>query len=491
MVDLTTTYKKNLVIYSVVLILCLMIAFALSGQHMNLIIGAVVGIGLFIFGFLSPIIALYLLILSMLLSPEFGTRDISGKGFTIRFEDFLLVIMGFTWLAKSAVKKDIGLAVKTRLNLPILFYLLACIVATTFGIIAGNVKSPLTGFMFVMKYFEYFVIYFLVINNIQSKSEIRNLLVAIFVTYVIVVIVGLSQIPQGGRVTAPFEGEGGEPNTLGGYLVMMFSLNVILFFNVKTRQWRIGLFILAALNFLLLLHTLSRASWLAFITTYTLLIFFSEKRKVFIFFFIISFLLAPFVLPKTVVDRFLYTFDMSAQTELLNKAAPYLKSRNKSDLLKKAERYLKTHKVHVDGSTLTAHGLTVDSSTAARLLSMKGAIEDFPKRPVFGYGVTGYAFMDAQFPRILIETGIFGLVTFLYLLWVVGTSLLRIWKEYRDDPLYKTLSAGTLCAFGGLLVHSIGTNTFIIVRIMEPFWCLMGLTLAIPMIEKDHKTKKI
>jgi hypothetical protein len=35
----------------------------------------------------------------------------------------------------------------------------------------------------------------------------------------------------------------------------------------------------------------------------------------------------------------------------------------------------------------------------------------------------------------------------------------------------------------GLLVHSVGANTFIIVRIMEPFWFLTALIVMIPRFE--------
>ena len=245
---------KNIIVMIIVFLVCLVISYTLAGQNLALVAGAVVGVGLFIFGFLSPKIALYLLIFSMLLSPELGARETTGKGFTIRFEDLLLIIMCFTWFAKSSIKKDIGLAVKTSLNIPILFYLIACLISTVLGIIDGYVTSPITGILFVVKYFEYFVIYFLVVNNLQSKSEIKNLLTAVFITYFIVLIVSLAQIPQGGRITAPFEGERGEANTLGGYLVIMFSLNAALFFNVKKTSHRVFLAIIAFLNFFALLH---------------------------------------------------------------------------------------------------------------------------------------------------------------------------------------------------------------------------------------------
>jgi hypothetical protein len=40
-----------------------------------------------------------------------------------------------------------------------------------------------------------------------------------------------------------------------------------------------------------------------------------------------------------------------------------------------------------------------------------------------------------------------------------------------------------------MLFHAIGANTFIIVRIMEPFWFLAGMVVMMPEIEK-RETKE-
>lgn len=41
---------------------------------------------------------------------------------------------------------------------------------------------------------------------------------------------------------------------------------------------------------------------------------------------------------------------------------------------------------------------------------------------------------------------------------------------------------GFLAGFIGLLIHSFSANTFIIVRIMEPFWFLTALVMMLPEI---------
>ena len=95
--------------------------------------------------------------------------------------------------------------------------------------------------------------------------------------------------------------------------------------------------------------------------------------------------------------------------------------------------------------------------------------QGWTRSPLLGYGVTGYAFMDAQFPRVLVETGILGLMAFLYILYSIFklgfTNLGQV-----SDPFNRGLIKGFIAGFIGLLFHAIGANTFIIVRIMEPFW---------------------
>ena len=108
--------------------------------------------------------------------------------------------------------------------------------------------------------------------------------------------------------------------------------------------------------------------------------------------------------------------------------------------------------------------------------------KDFIKQPVLGYGITGYSFIDAQYPRILIETGILGLIAFLALIFSIYKHALSTYRN-TSDPFFSGVSLGYLAGFVAMLVHSIGTNIFVIVRIMEPFWFLTAIIIMIPTIE--------
>jgi len=120
----------------------------------------------------------------------------------------------------------------------------------------------------------------------------------------------------------------------------------------------------------------------------------------------------------------------------------------------------------------------LDTSTSARLISWRTSSADWLRHPLFGFGVTGYGFIDAQYFKVLVDTGAVGLITFLYLLYALW---LRMSDAYRSltIPWTKGLALGFLAGYIGLLVHAIGANTFIIVRIMEPFWLVVGLIVVI------------
>ena len=112
------------------------------------------------------------------------------------------------------------------------------------------------------------------------------------------------------------------------------------------------------------------------------------------------------------------------------------------------------------------------------------------KHPVFGYGITGWRFLDAQYLKTLVETGLLGFAAFGFLIY---TILKVTWNGYRktNDKFYKGITMGFFAGAVAMLTHGLSANTFIIVRIMEPFWFLMAIVVAIPSIEEAEALQKI
>ena len=279
--------------------------------------------------FLSPLAGLYLLVFSMLLGPELliggmGSGTTLGRGVTLRFDDLLLVLVGVAWLARKAISKQAAPFLRTPLNRPIMLYTAACVLATLMGILTGRVR-PVAGFFFLMKYYEYFFLYFMTVNIITSQKQIRSLVWASLATCFLVSLYALSQIPSGVRVSAPFEGEEGEPNTLGGYLVFMGAVLAGLLVTPGAVTNKVPFLILLGVNGIALQATLSRASFLAAgVVIMGFLGFVGRRTPLLLAFVLMGLLTSAWWAPHAVTERIMYTFTQPQEEYLHLGPAPLM-----------------------------------------------------------------------------------------------------------------------------------------------------------------------
>ena len=402
----------------------------------------------------SPEATFYVLIFSMLLSPEFIVGDLGGpsaatasRGITLRLEDYVIAIISFGWLIRLAVFKEAALLRRAPLNLPVLAYIGFSALVTLWGGLIGNL-SLTTGIFFVLKYLEYAFVYFLAINYVRDRRLVRRLLIAVLITAVLISLIGIAQIPAGGRVSAPFEGERGEPNTLGGYLVLIMAIALAYLGDARRSSQVLFWLPVVGLMMLPLAFTYSRTSWLAFGAMMVATIVLSRNRSV--FFAMIAVVLVVFTLspPQGLIERATYT--LSSQR-----------------------------------TSMEIFGLTIEPSAAARLQAWVIAAEALGRNPITGAGVTGAGLIDAQYPRVIAETGFIGMAIFIWMLW----RLFRVGFDLRDRGRTRDeilLANGFIAGLCGLVVHGIGANTFIIVRIMEPMWMVAGLVVASLLIARDE-----
>ena len=409
----------------------------------------VFGIIVFILTLVNTEAGLVILIFSMLLSPEIVIGEVPGRDIVIRFDDLLLIIITFAWMAKTAINKGLALIIKTPLNKAIGVYVMVCIIATLKGILLGYVV-PEKGILYTMRYIEYFLLYILVVNHIHNRKQIKFFLGALFITCAIVSVYGLIQIPQGIRVSAPFEGTSGEPNTFGGYLLFIFclALGISLKKVPRTLKYALaGLIILITFPFL---YTLSRASYIAIVFSFLTFVLLSKKKLILISVMTTIAVSVILIKPETVLQRVKYTFAFE------------------------------------DESLARVGGVYLDYSSSARIFSWMDSIETWKKHPILGRGITGFAFLDGQYIRILPEMGIIGLFAFLWLLWTVYKNSLGIYKQ-MDDNLYKGLTLGFIAGFIGLAIHALTANTFILLRVMEPFWFIAGIIMMLPKVKEEEE----
>jgi len=399
----------------------------------------------FIITFINTDAALIMLIFSMLLSPELKISEVMTQRVVVRMDDILLFVVFFSWLAKMAINKELGLLRRTSLHSLIVAFIFICILSTGIGVLFGKVH-PLRSSFYILKYIEYFMLYFLVTNNIRNKKQIKIFIAAFLITGAIICAYTIPQIGSTGRVTAPFEGDVGEPNTLGGYFVLLFAVCIGLFLYSPSLAWRASSVALACCIIPPFLYTLSRGSYIAFVfMTLALIILTKKKRLLLIWMSMLAIFVLLIASPSRVTERITETF--------------------------------------IPGKIYAPMGrqITLDSSASARIENWKIIFEKLEKRPFLGYGITGVGLVDTQYPRVLGETGIIGFCVFIWLIIKIFRYGFRTLNNVKDDWM-QGLALGFLAGFIGLLVHSFSANTFIIVRIMEPFWFLTAVVIVLPEI---------
>lgn len=406
--------------------------------------------------FILPELGLMILIFSMLLSPEVKLGDVLAREVVIRMDDILIVSVFLSWLAKSAIQKEMGLVIRSPLLGPILLYLGVCFLSSSLGIIQGRL-SALRAFFYILKYAEYFMLYQLTLSLTTSRRHLKNYLIAAGITCALVTLYAYFLIFSGKAVTAPFESPLGsvaaapEPASLGGYYIVILGVALGLLTQYGGAR---GFFLFGGLIALLppLAFGKSRASYAGFLGLLVGLLFLSRKKRIPIFFGALILLSTLSQIPavrKAVTQRVTETWLMPGGTG--------------------RER----REVRIFGKSYS-----LEPSASVRLKFWENITQRYLREhPFFGYGVTAVG-AEAQIPLWLGETGLIGFFAYVWLL----ARLARLsWRSFRDieDPLAKGLSLGLLAALSGLFVQSLTTNTFIIIRIMEPFWFLAALVVKL------------
>lgn len=389
-----------------------------------------------------------ILVVAMLLSPEidFGTEVSGEHELNIRYDDLLICVIFLGVLVKLAFEGRQSFWHPSPINAGIITYYLVCIVSTLLALRANlPAWDKRLAFFVMLKMAEFYMIFFLVGNAIRNLREIRHQLTLFFIVATFISCYCLFMVRTVQRVGTPFEAQGAEPNTLGGYLMLVMCISMGLLTQAKTFRFQLLLFCMSALAFIPFLYTLSRASYIALLVAMFALGIISRKIYIILALALVL-VLSPFLMPEDVKDRVNYTFQRGTGKE-----------------------------VTLGGRDL---GFQVDKSTHERFYVWQKVRFLLSIAPWFGGGVAWETVLDSQYARVIMETGLIGLSAFLLLQY-------RILKTCRESYLWtrdwvgRGLGLGITAATIGLITHSLGTISFLIVRIMEPFWFLVALAVVI------------
>jgi O-antigen ligase len=402
---------------------------------------------------------LYLLLIAMLLSPEIEYGEVgrdAGRELNLRYDDVLIVVIFLGVLVKHTFEGRPLAWRGSPINSGIVAYYGVCLLSTLLALrISVLAWDRDLAFFVLVKMLEFYFIFFMVGMAVTSMGEVRRQLGVFLAVSAVVSAYGIASIGTQPRVSAPFEAGGTEPNTLGGYLMIVMIVALSLGLLAATRGRRIVLLTIAGLAAMPFLMTLSRASYGALLVT--VLAWGLVTRRFWIPGMVaVAVLAAPLMMPSQVVTRVQSTFEPSG----VPIEVPFVGE------------------------------VTIDKSAYERVYVWQKVQNNLGVWPVFGGGIAWGSILDSQFARVLIETGVAGFAAFVFLLWRILLAARQTYFWSRD-PVGKALAVAMFSLTLGLIVHSFGTISFLIVRIMEPYWFLLALmTVSRQIAILDHQQRR-
>lgn len=359
------------------------------------------------------------------------------------------VIAGFLSLAlRLFCEQDFKLRYNP-MNKYILIYSVVYFAATLTSVtVRGSLFGAALSIAFALSYF-------IVINAVQTKKQLY-VLTFFFVCFgVLVSFYGFYQYLYPSKFsgswidTEMFSDIGfrvystlGNPNVLGEYLLLTIPFAVSFFFSVKGILKKGFFVIVGGIQMLCLILTYSRGCWLGIMFAAMVFLILLDRR--FILLIILCIAAMPFVLPETIINRFMSIGNMS------------------------------------------------DSSTSYRFFIYMGTLallKDYwlcgigPGTAAFNLVYPSYAYDSITAPhshnlylQVMCDAGICGIVMLIAIIYRVLKSCAIGLKNTQDkrDKIFIIGSVSSLCGF---FVQSMTDYTFYNYRVMFLFWAVIGLAI--------------
>lgn len=497
------------------------------------------------------------------LYPKLPLADIiPGYIVRLRIEDFLisgaLVIWVIQlWRGKNSFGPNpLAKPILAYLTVGVLSMLSAIFIIRTVPMEALHIGKMSLHFFRRVEYFSLFFIFF---SAIKSWKQVKIYLLIIVLTIIGVTIYGYGQkylywnaystmnrefskgtaliLTQGARVLSTFGGHYDLAAYIMGVLLILWSL----FFSVKKKILKAGIFFVIAGAFWLLILTVSRTSFLAYLAGVTVLFFFLMFRSgirwsIPRYAGVIFLSMMVMLLFGDLSDRFLKLLKLDQRVSNIkslvlkpfgeppSQNVSFLENNpnsiegvtSKSDFPPLPRTPVDVINEQPDGlvATQSASGAAIitkiprtysqaaivyDLSTGIRLDALwPRAIEGFKRNPLVGSGYstlnktqfsefTEAESTDNDYLRALGETGILGFLTFG---WILTTVVFAIWRSFIKikDPLVFAYVVGVAALVFGLLVNAVYIDIFEASKVAFTFWAMVGIGLgALKLMPHDQK----
>ena len=365
---------------------------------------------------------------------------------------FLTIIGSWTIMMLSEKKM---LFTKTSINVPIFSFLLCSLAASFYS---AHIKNSLETVLH--DYLTYFIIFFCMINTIRSQEQINRVVKAMLITCGLVCAYGVYGYYTGiairdERLVATFEYH----SRIAKYISLLLPIAVCLFFWYKDKLSRLSLSLFVILCSFSLILTMNRTSWVAIFIA-VIFIGFTTQKKLLMAIFIGVCGLLIFILPSkfithattiTQVNKLFTSKKILGERLLCWKASiaiiqdhPLLGigpgKRNFRDAYQRYREKIKTKE-----------------PSQKKAVSVKRT-ETQDKEKTVTKGIEKLSHAHNIFLHIWAETGIIGLLSFLWLFATVFYAAIKSWR-FSSGGYEKMLLLGITASLIAIFSHGF-TDSF-------------------------------
>jgi putative inorganic carbon (HCO3(-)) transporter len=378
----------------------------------------------------------------------------------------------FLWLFKRVLRyrdeRLWGLFPKTGLNQALGIFIAVNALSVIFS---ANLGLSLRGFF--GKELKFLAIYFMIVEVINSKERLKILLITIIASAVLITIDAGVQYFSGVDFLRgyklyyhSFGASFDFASDFSAWLIIIISLCVGMISTniIPNVKLKILLSALIITQFLCLLRTFSRGAWLGFIIATIVMIYyfaknnFSPRIKMLCLSAAICLLTIYLFLPRSldIKTKEAIKFKFKFIELIIDRIKSIPQTSQRSNLIriklwKESLRIIKDY-------PLIGSGLNTYSIVARNYKSFEG----------------GGVYPHNSFLQMGAETGLLGLLAFLWILFIFFKIGLCYLKQRRDN-----LVLGLLAGILAFLVHAFFDTHLYSLKLVVLFWYMLGLTIAI------------
>jgi O-antigen ligase len=319
---------------------------------------------------------------------------------------------------------------------------------------AESIKIALLTIAFILFYFVF-------INVITSKKQLYTMLYLFIIAGTIASIYGIYQYMVGDlysqawldkemfedikmRVYSTFA----NPNVFGEYLLLVIPIGVSLFWTEKGIIKKLFLLGSVGITLIALILTISRGCWLGILFSLMILALIIDRRLIFVG--IAMLLIAPFVLPESILERFMSIGNM--------------------------------------GDTSTSYRVFIWMGTIAMLkdywFSGIGlGISSFNSvYPIYAFNGISAPHSHNLYLQMIVEYGLVGLIVFVGVIYYFYKTIVISLIKKKNIVL-----AGILCGVSGFLLQSLTDHSWYNYRVLLIFWIVYAIGISMSEINNNVK----